>query len=116
MSRLFADRWPDDYKQGEKDFERNGKADYSKDKYSSRDENYFGGFEEAQEKEERREEERYQQEQYDAELERAYQQEQYDVESERARQQEEYDAGSERVYQQEQDAQEAEQQQPGLEQ
>ena len=66
MSRPFADRYSDDYKQGERDFERNGRPDYSKDKYQ--DENYFGGFEKAKEEsdrrdEERREEERYQEEQ-----------------------------------------------------
>ena len=67
MSRAFADRYSDDCRQGERDFERNGRPDICRDKYQ--DENYFGGFEKAKEEQERRDEERRAEERYQEEQE-----------------------------------------------
>jgi hypothetical protein len=69
MSRPFADRYSDDFREGERDFERNGRPDYSRDKYSYKDENYFGGFERAQEEQERKDRDRREEERYEEECE-----------------------------------------------
>lgn len=88
MSRPFADRFSDDFREGERDFERHGRPDYSRDKYSSQDEDYFGGFERAQEDQEcrdcERREEEYAQEQ---EEERERQRQQYERQQELEEQQ-----------------------------
>lgn len=69
MSRPFADRWSDDYKQGERDYDRHGHPDYGRSEYAQRDDNYFGGYEHSKEKDERRREERREEEKQEEEYE-----------------------------------------------
>ena len=91
--------YSDDYKEGQKDYERRGRPDYVRDRHfgSEADEAYFKGFDEAKREEERREEERREEEQYQEEQERQreyerQQQEEYErqqLEDDYNRQQEE---------------------------
>jgi hypothetical protein len=90
MSRPFADRYADDFREGESDFKRYGRADYSRDQYSQRDEDYFGGFERAQEEQERHDRARREEEQAheDAEERRAQQRREDDRQQEEQQQEE----------------------------
>jgi len=60
----------DDYKEGQRDYERRGRPDYERDRHfgGEADEAYFEGFNEAKRDEERREEERRQEEHYQEEV------------------------------------------------
>lgn len=60
MCRRSSWQCDEDQRAGERDFERFGRADYSRWRYAEKDECYFEGYDAAERAEERRQEERRQ--------------------------------------------------------
>ena len=78
-------RWSEDYKQGERDFERRGRPEMERDKwasYDTPDRDYFDGYKDAERKDEERREELRQEEareermEHERHLQRQYEQQQ----------------------------------------